>query len=86
LQQKSPYLACDAPTPDDAAMTIVRPAVFRATVAAAVLFQTTSTAFAAEVNRVEARFEIFGFGGLHVLTNRTTVEELKRSIFDRDGS
>jgi hypothetical protein len=28
-----------------------------------------------EANRVEARFEIFGFAGLHVLTNRTTVEE-----------
>src|SRR5713101_50169 len=61
----------------DAAMTIVRPAVFRATVAADVLFQTTSAASAAEVNRVEARFEIFGFAGLHVLTNRTTVEESK---------
>jgi len=58
-------------------MTIARAAVFRATVAAAVLFQTTSTSLAAEVTSVEARFEIFGFAGLHVLTNRTTVEESK---------
>jgi len=32
-------------------------------------------ASAAEPERVEARFEIFGFAGLHVLTNRTTVQE-----------
>src|SRR5260370_21684984 len=30
---------------------------------------------AAEADRVDARFEIFGFAGLHVLTNRTTVDE-----------
>jgi hypothetical protein len=30
---------------------------------------------AAEVDRVDARFEIFGLAGLHVLTDRTTVEE-----------
>src|SRR5262245_31186119 len=30
---------------------------------------------AAEPNAVNARFEIYGFAGLHVLTNRTTVEE-----------
>ena len=30
---------------------------------------------AAEADRVAARFEIFGFAGLHVLTDRTTVEE-----------
>ena len=30
---------------------------------------------AAEPDRVEARFEIYGFAGLHVLTNRTTIEE-----------
>ena len=34
------------------------------------------TAPAAEVDRVEARFEIFGFAGFHVLTNRTTVQEV----------
>jgi len=30
---------------------------------------------AAEPDRVEARFEIYGFAGFHVLTNRTTVEQ-----------
>src|SRR5438128_52912 len=30
---------------------------------------------AGELDRVDARFEIFGFAGFHVLTNRTTVEE-----------
>lgn len=30
---------------------------------------------AAEADRVDARIEIFGFAGLHVLTNRTSVEE-----------
>jgi hypothetical protein len=33
------------------------------------------TARAAESDRVDARFEIFGFAGLHVLTNRTSVVE-----------
>src|SRR5713101_2792470 len=32
-------------------------------------------ASATEPEGVEARFEIFGFAGLHVLTNRTTVQE-----------
>jgi hypothetical protein len=32
-------------------------------------------ASASESDRVDARFEIFGFAGLHVLTNRTSVEE-----------
>lgn len=31
---------------------------------------------AAETDRVDARFEIFGFAGFHVLTNRTTVQEI----------
>jgi Protein of unknown function (DUF3108) len=30
---------------------------------------------AAEADSVTARFEVFGFAGLHVLTNRTTIEE-----------
>jgi hypothetical protein len=30
---------------------------------------------AAEPDRIAARFEIYGFAGFHVLTNRTTVEE-----------
>jgi len=33
---------------------------------------------AAEADRVEARFEIYGFAGFHVLTNRTTVQEVGR--------
>jgi Protein of unknown function (DUF3108) len=32
-------------------------------------------ATAAGSRRVEARFEVYGFAGLHVLTNRTTVEQ-----------
>src|SRR6266566_6664080 len=31
---------------------------------------------AAETDRVFARFEIFGFAGFHVLTNRTTIQEI----------
>ncbi len=44
---------------------------------AAVLFLSGGafTASASESDRVDARFEIFGFAGLHVLTNRTGVEE-----------
>jgi hypothetical protein len=30
---------------------------------------------AAEIDRVDARFEIYGFAGFHLLTNRTTVRE-----------
>src|ERR1700680_4846299 len=32
-------------------------------------------ASAGEGNKLEARIEIFGFAGLHMLTNRTTIEE-----------
>ena len=35
-----------------------------------------SRAPAAETDRVDARFEIFGFAGFHVLTNRTTIQEI----------
>jgi hypothetical protein len=31
---------------------------------------------AGEVDRVDARFEIYGFVGFHVLTNRTTIQEI----------
>jgi hypothetical protein len=31
---------------------------------------------AAETDRVYARFEVFGFAGFHVLTNRTTIQEV----------
>jgi hypothetical protein len=40
-----------------------------------VLSAGSSTAPTAEADRVEARFEIYGFAGFHVLTNRTKVEE-----------
>src|SRR5271168_3393109 len=40
-----------------------------------VLFAAASKAPAGEADRIEARIEIFGFAGFHVLTNRTTVEE-----------
>ena len=44
---------------------------------AALLLCTASAlrATAAESNRLTARFEIYGFAGLHVLTNRTSVDE-----------
>ena len=35
-----------------------------------------SIAPAAETDRVFARFEVFGFAGFHVLTNRTTIQEI----------
>ncbi|HYZ40384.1 MAG TPA: DUF3108 domain-containing protein [Stellaceae bacterium] len=47
-------------------------------IAAALLFLPNpgSIAPAAESDRVQARFEIYGFAGFHVLTNRTTIEEV----------
>jgi hypothetical protein len=48
-----------------------------AALAALLLFaHGMSTTPAAEMDRVDARFEIFGFAGFHVLTNRTTVREI----------
>jgi hypothetical protein len=44
--------------------------------AALLLMPGALTAPAAEADRVDARFEIFGFAGFHVLTNRTTVQEM----------
>jgi Protein of unknown function (DUF3108) len=44
-------------------------------VAALLLLPSASTTRAAEADRIDARFEIFGFAGLHVFTERTTVEE-----------
>jgi hypothetical protein len=47
------------------------------TIAFALLFTPGgSRAPAAETDRVFARFEIFGFAGFHVLTNRTTIQEI----------
>src|SRR5271157_2280131 len=45
-----------------------------AAIAAAMLFSPgSSPAPAAEPDRVDLRIEVFGFAGLHVLTNRTSV-------------
>src|SRR5215831_9612452 len=41
----------------------------------AATFIMLGTALAAEGDRVDARFEIYGFAGFHVLTNRTSVQE-----------
>src|ERR1700731_3586862 len=46
-------------------------------IAVALLFTPgASRAPAADTDRVYARFEIFGFAGFHVLTNRTTIQEI----------
>src|SRR5215467_1949629 len=44
----------------------------------AATFIMLGTALAAEGDRVDVRFEIYGFAGFHVLTNRTTVQEVGR--------
>jgi hypothetical protein len=51
-------------------------ALLAATTAAAFIMVGTSRAPAAEGDRVDARFEIYGFAGFHVLTNRTSVQEI----------
>lgn len=56
-------------------MSSARLMLLRAILAVAVLFAVASEAPAGEADRIEARIEIFGFAGIHVLTNRTTVEE-----------
>jgi hypothetical protein len=48
-------------------------------IATALLISAVSNAPAAEADRVDARIEIFGLAGLHVLTNRTSVEETANS-------
>jgi hypothetical protein len=48
-----------------------------AAIAIALLFTPgVSRAPAADTDRVDARFEVFGFAGFHVLTNRTRIEEI----------
>ena len=48
-----------------------------AAIAPALLFAPAALkAPAAETDRVDARFEIYGFAGFHVLSNRTTVQEI----------
>jgi hypothetical protein len=57
-------------------MIFARFALLAAIASAALIIPGILTAPAAEVDRVDARFEIFGFAGFHVLTNRTTVQEI----------
>jgi hypothetical protein len=47
-----------------------------ATAIAVFLMLGTLKAPATEGDRVDARFEIYGFAGFHVLTNRTTIQEI----------
>src|SRR6516162_1352312 len=56
-------------------MSSARLMVLRAILAVPVLFAGASKASAGEADRIEARIEIFGFAGFHVLTNRTTIAE-----------
>jgi hypothetical protein len=56
-------------------MSSARLMVLQAILAVPVLFAGASKAPAGEADRIEARIEIFGLAGFHVLTNRTTVEE-----------
>jgi hypothetical protein len=58
-----------------AIMMSARSAPLAATAVVLFLVAGRSTAPAGERDRIEARFEIFGFAGIHVLTNRTTIEE-----------
>ena len=56
-------------------MNFPRFAALSAIVAALLVIADPFKASAGEVNKLEARIEIFGFAGLHVLTNRTTIAE-----------
>jgi Protein of unknown function (DUF3108) len=56
-------------------MSSARLMILQAILAVPVLFACASKAPAGEADRIEARIEIFGIAGLHVLTTRTTVEE-----------
>ena len=56
-------------------MTVVRLVLLAAIAVALTSAPGALTAPAGEPDRLDARFEIFGFAGFHVLTNRTRVEE-----------
>jgi hypothetical protein len=56
-------------------MMFARSACCAGLAALAALIVGALEAPAADPDRVEARFEIYGFAGFHVLTNRTTIEE-----------
>jgi Protein of unknown function (DUF3108) len=73
---KLPHLDCRRTRYKMVAIMIFARSALLPAIAAALLFAPGAlTAPAAEADRIEARFEIFGFAGLHVLTNRTTIEE-----------
>lgn len=67
----------DIPSKGCAAMKLIHFATLPVIVTALLVVAAVSKTSAGEMDKLEARFEIFGFGGLHVLTNRTTVEESK---------
>ena len=56
-------------------MRFARVLILPVILAASLLSATASTSPAEETEKIQVRFEIFGFAGLHVLTNRTTIEE-----------
>jgi Protein of unknown function (DUF3108) len=56
-------------------MRFARLVVLPAILAAPFLFASASKAPAEDTENIRARFEIFGLAGLHVLTNRTTIEK-----------
>ena len=56
-------------------MRFARHMVLPAILAASLLVASASKAPAEDTEKIHVRFEIFGFAGLHVLTNRTTIEE-----------
>ena len=56
-------------------MIFRRFAALAAILAALLVIVSAFKAPAGEADKLEARFEIFGFAGFHVLTNRTTIEE-----------
>ena len=56
-------------------MRLARLVVLPAILAASFLFAGTSRAPAEDMENIRVRFEIFGLAGLHVLTNRTTIEK-----------
>ncbi len=57
-------------------MTLPRLASLAAIAVALLFTPGASRAPAADTDRVFARFEIFGFAGFHVLTNRTTIQQI----------
>ena len=65
------------------ALVELRDRLLRAILAVPVLFAGASKAPAGEADRIEARIEIFGFAGIHVLTNRTRSRKREIDIRSR---